>query len=122
MSENIGGPGDRWVRKTNARERKNCIIDSGEENKKVAQRMESAIERKNMQGVKGTFSLDVYATKFTQVLEVKHAHRDIIGGEQPQHLIPIDGMDKIEVQDLLDGKLEEYGKVSIARKLKVRVM
>ena len=29
VSKNIGGPGERWVRKTNARERKDCIIDSG---------------------------------------------------------------------------------------------
>ena len=43
VSANIGGSGDRWVRKMNARDQKNCIINSGEENKKVAQRMEAAI-------------------------------------------------------------------------------
>ena len=31
-------------------------------------------------------------------------------------------MGKIKVQELLDGKLEEYGKVSIAREVKVAVM
>ena len=34
----------------------------------------------------------------------------------------MDGMDKIKVQELLDGKLEEYGKVSIASKVTVTVM
>ena len=31
-------------------------------------------------------------------------------------------MDKIKVQELLDGKLEEYEKVSLDRKVKVTVM
>ena len=57
VSENIGGPGYRWVRKMNARNQKNCIINSGEEKKKVAQRMEAATERRNMQGRKGNFLL-----------------------------------------------------------------
>ena len=79
----------------------------------MAQKMEAAIEWRNMQGVKVTFSLDIDATKVAQVLEVSHTHGDIIGGEYPQRLIQIDGMDKIKFQELLYGKLEEYGKVSI---------
>ena len=55
-------------------------------------------------------------------MEVSHAHEAIIGGEYPQKLIPIDGMDKIKVQDILDGKLEKYGKVSIYSEVKVTVM
>ena len=91
----------------NARERKDYIVDSGEDNNKVAQRMEAAIERRKMQGVKGKNSLAIDATKVAQVLEVSHAYGAIIGGEHPQQLIPIDGMDKIKVQELLDGKLED---------------
>ena len=75
----FGGPRDQRVRKMNSRELTDCIIDSGEENRKVAQRMEAAIERRNMQGGKGTFSLDIDATKVAQVLEVSHVHGDIIG-------------------------------------------
>ena len=75
--------------------------------------MEAAIKWRKMQGVKVTFSFVIDATKVAQLLEVSHTHGDIIGGEYPQHLIQIDGMDKIKVQELLDGKLEEYGKVSI---------
>ena len=30
VSEDIGGTGDQWVRKMNARDQKNCIIDRGE--------------------------------------------------------------------------------------------
>ena len=84
--------------------------------------MEAAIKRRSMQGDKGKFSLSVYVTKVAQVLEVSHAHGAIIVGEYPHHLITIDGMDKIKVQDILDGKLEEYGKISIAREVKVVVM
>ena len=55
VPENIGVPGERWVRKMNARDRKDCIIVSGEENKKVDQSMETSIERRKMQGGKGTY-------------------------------------------------------------------
>ena len=55
-------------------------------------------------------------------MEVSHAHGGIIGGEYPQHLITIDGMNKIKVQEILDGNLEEYEKVTIDRKMKVKVM
>ena len=64
----------------NTREQKYCIIDSGEENKKVAQSMETFIERINMQGGKGIFSLAIDATKVAKVLEVSHAHGAIIDG------------------------------------------
>ena len=81
VSTNIGGPGDRWVRKMNARERKDCIIDRSEENKQVSQRMETSIKRRNMQGDKRTFYLAIEATKVAQVLEFSHAHGAIIGWE-----------------------------------------
>ena len=84
--------------------------------------MEAAIERRKIQSVKGTFSLAIDTTKVAQVLQMLHAYGAIIGREYPQHLIPIDGMDKIKAQELLDGKLEEYRKVSIARKVKVMVI
>ena len=42
--------------------------------------MDAAIERRNMLGGKGTFSLDIDATKFAQLLEVLHAHGAIIDG------------------------------------------
>ena len=80
VSANIGGPGNWWVRKMNDRERNDCIIERVEENKKVAQRMEAAIEQKNMQGGKETFTLAIDAKKVAQVLEVSHAHGAIIGG------------------------------------------
>ena len=66
--------------------------------------------------------LDTDTTEVAKVLEVLHVHGAIIDGEYPHQLIPIDGMDKIKVQQLLDGKLEEYGKVSISRNVKVTVM
>ena len=75
-----------------------------------------------MQGDKGTFSLAIDATKVDQVLEVLHAHGAIIGGKHSHNLITIDGIDKIKVQDLLDGKLEEYGKVYIYREVTITVM
>ena len=68
--------------------------------------MKDVIKRRKMQGGKGIFSLAIYATEVAQVLEVSHAHVAIIGREYPEHLIPIDGMDNIKVQEILDGKLE----------------
>ena len=68
----------------NSRELVYYIINSGEENKNLAQRMEAAIKRRNMQGDKGTFSIAIVATKVAQVLEMSHAHGSIIGGEYPQ--------------------------------------
>ena len=72
MSENIGGPGDQCIGNINDREQNDCTINSSEEKKKVAQRMEDAIKQKNMQYVKGTFSIAIDGTKVAQVLEVSH--------------------------------------------------
>ena len=46
VSTNLGGPGDRWVRKLNSKERKDCILDGGEQNIKIVQRMLAAIARR----------------------------------------------------------------------------
>ena len=48
VSANIGGPGYLWVRKMDASEQKGCIIYSGEENKKVSQRMESDTKQRKV--------------------------------------------------------------------------
>ena len=63
VSANLGGPGARWVRKMNAKDRKYCIIDGGEKNDKVKQRMVEAILRRKKQGGQETFSLAIGATK-----------------------------------------------------------
>lgn len=55
-------------------------------------------------------------------MEVLYPHGSIIGGEHPQHLIPIDGMIKDKVHDIFDGKSEEHRKISIESKVKVSVM
>ena len=107
---NIGGPGDRWVRKMNAREQKDCNIDSGKENKKATQRMEDAIERRKIQGGRGTFYLAIDSTLLMQLMLLKYWRCCMrielsLAGNTPQHLIPIDGMYKIKDQELLDGKL-----------------
>ena len=68
--------------------------------------MEATIEQRNMQGGKGKFSLAIDATKVYQVLEVSHLYGAIIYREYPQHLIQIDVMDKIKIQEIFDGKLE----------------
>ena len=43
--------------------------------------LQAAIERKNMQGGKGKFSLAIDKTQVAQVLEVSHVNGAIIGGE-----------------------------------------
>ena len=44
VSANIGGISKRWLRELNARDRKDCIIDEGEEGDKVICRMTDAIK------------------------------------------------------------------------------
>ena len=63
VSTNLGGPGARWVRKMNARDQKDCIIDGGKKNEKVQQRMAEVILRRKKQGGQGTFSQAIDATK-----------------------------------------------------------
>ena len=63
VSANLGGPGTRWVRKINSKYRKDCIIDGGEKNDKVKQRMAESILRRKKQGGQGTFYLAIDATK-----------------------------------------------------------
>ena len=55
-------------------------------------------------------------------MKVLFPHGSIIGGEHPQHLIPIDGMIKDKVHDIFDGKSEEHRKISIESRVKVSVM
>ena len=72
----------------------------------MAQRMETSVKRRKMQGGKGNVYLAINSTKVAEVSEVSHMHGAIIGVKYPQHLIPIDITDKIKVRKLLDGKLE----------------
>ena len=51
---------DRWARKINTKEQKDCTIESGEENKKVEQRMETTTKQRKKQGAKVTFHLSFY--------------------------------------------------------------
>ena len=43
VSANLGGPGERWVRKVNSRERKEYIIDSGDDEANVVTRMKKQL-------------------------------------------------------------------------------
>ena len=43
VSANLGGPGERWVRKVNSRERKEYIIDSSDDEANVVTRMKKQL-------------------------------------------------------------------------------
>ena len=79
MSANIGGPGERWVRRVNARERSDCIIDSGDDGEKVVSRMKQAIDRRKNSGMCTAFSLAIDATKVAKVLKVSSDHGKYLG-------------------------------------------
>ena len=53
---------------------------------------------------------------------MSHAHGCIIGGEHPKHFIPIEDMTKEKVEEILDGKSDIHGNISIASEVKVTVM
>ena len=47
VSANLGGPSVRWMKTLDARERDDCILDSGKDGEKVVDRMKAAIERRD---------------------------------------------------------------------------
>ena len=84
------------MRRVNARAVKDCIIDSGEDGRLIAERMTEAIERRQKSGLSTVFHLAIDATKNAKVLEVSHAHGKIIGGAHPNHLVDIEGCTKTD--------------------------
>ena len=91
---NLHNPSDRWIRRLNALDKSECIIDSGKDLNKIVSRMEAAISiRKKVFGKQVPFSLAIDTTKVPQLLEVSHRYKSIIGGEYPNHMIDIKGKD-----------------------------
>jgi hypothetical protein len=116
----LGGPGARWCKKLNARERDCCILDSGKDGEKVVERMIAAIKRRsNGDGKMPSFSLAIDATKVASVLEASSGYQAILGGAHPSHLIDIKNKTKYEVRDILDGKSKNHGKIELATEIKV---
>ena len=74
VSANLGGPGDRSARRVNTRERKDCIIDSGDEGAVIVMKMNDAIRRRKKDGKWTAFHLAINATKVAKVLEVSSGH------------------------------------------------
>ena len=92
VSGNLNGPSDRWIRKLNAADTYECIIETGDYLEKIVGRMEAAINiRKDVFGKQVPFSLAIDATKVPQVLEMSQRYKAVLGGEYPHHLIDIGG-------------------------------
>ena len=120
LSTLLGGPGARWCKQLNAKEREGCILDSGKDGEKVVERMTAAIKRRsNANGKMPSFSLAIDATKVVSVLEASSQYKCILGGAHPAHMIDIANMTKGEVRQILDGKSKEHGKVELATEIKV---
>eukprot|EP00957_Ditylum_brightwellii_P044692 3388683-Ditylum_brightwellii.AAC.1 len=66
--------------------------------------MVAAIERRSINGVSGSFSLSIDATKLSLVIEVSSGYKAIVGVEHPNKLIDITGKTKDQVREILDGK------------------
>ena len=110
------------MRRVNTRERKDCIIDSGDNRRLIAKRMTQAIKRRKKNRLSTVFHLAIDATKNAKVLEVSHAHRKIIGGAHPNRLIDIEGRTKTDVQKILDGNSTTHDIFFVANKIKVTAM
>ena len=83
------------IRKLNALDKNECIIDSGNDLYMIVSRTEAAIFiRKNIFGKQVPFSL---------LHEVSHRYKSIIGGEYLNHMIEIEGRTKGQIVLLLDG-------------------
>ena len=74
LSANIGGPGERWIRRMNAKEREASILKCGENNELVDKRMEKAMAL--CPG--STFTLAIDATKSVEALEVSQGYKAIV--------------------------------------------
>ena len=113
------GPSTRWMKTLNARERKDCILNSGNNDERVKERMNEAIKRRTVGGVSPSFSLAIDATKVSPVLENSSGYMAITGAEHPNELIDIRGLSKEDVREILDGKSKKYGKLPKATEIKV---
>jgi hypothetical protein len=85
--------------------------------------MKAAIQRrKTTNGLPVAFSLAIDATKVPRVIEASSGYKAIVGGEFPKHMISVAGKKKEEVELILEGKDQSYGKIVAASEVKVTVM
>ena len=104
VSANIDGISKRYLKSLNARNCKEAIIDSGEDNQNVHVRMKEAIlRRKSDSSNKVAFPIAVDATKVAKILEVSQPMKGIVDGAYPQHIVDISGKSKEEVKAMLNG-------------------
>ena len=81
VSGNLNGPSDQWIRKLNAADTYDCIIETGDYLEKIVGRMEAAINiRKDVFGKQVPFSLAIDTTKVPQVLEMSQRYKAVLGG------------------------------------------
>jgi len=119
MSANLQGPGKRWLRKLNARDRTDCILDGGHD--AVVLRMVNAAKDRAVDGSPVTFSLAIDATKVAKVCEISSAYQALVGGGYPNHNVNIAGMDSDDVKSILNGTSKST-KIDLATEVKVAVM
>ena len=121
VSANLNGPSARWLRKVNSHDRTGSILECGESNSAVVQRVGDAITRHHVDGEDDSFSIAIDATKCVQNLEVSSGYGAVLGGEHPKHFIPFGGMSKDEVKAILDGK-SVHGDIPKASEVKVAII
>ena len=126
LSANLSGPSARWLRQVNSREKSASILECGECDCTIKKRIEDAILRRCMGRDKTSapvvsFSIAIDATKVVQNVEVSSGYRAILGGEYPKHFIPIGGISKEAVEEILDGK-SIHGDIPKASEVKVAII
>eukprot|EP00957_Ditylum_brightwellii_P190019 14466324-Ditylum_brightwellii.AAC.1 len=92
-------------------EQKDCILDCGKGSEKVIERMVAAIEHRSIDEVFRSFALAIDAIKLSSVTEASAGYMAIIGFEHSNKLIDIKGMKKEDIHEILDEKLDKYGKL-----------
>ena len=124
LSENLGGPSERYLKSLNARERDSCILDSGKDTTDLAKRINATIERRanNSGGGTVSFGISIDATKVAKRLEVSSGSQSIIRGEYLKQFIDIKGKSKDQVKNILDGKDDDMCKIALASEIKVALL
>ena len=89
---------------------------------KMTARILDAMRRRQVNGQSQAVYLAIDSTKYSQVINISNAFREIVGGVYPNHMLSTSYMTKDETKDILDKKESLPIKVITASEIKVVCM
>jgi hypothetical protein len=104
----------------NARDWNPSILECGDDDSTIQNRIVDALTRHQVRGNINPFTIAVDATETVQSLEASSDYGAIIGGVFPKHFIPISGLLKETVKEILDRK--SIGEIPRASEVKVALI